>query len=58
MNNPQLISLTALARLLGISRTTLYEWLYSEQLPAAAKIINKRRYWLRSQIETFLQEKK
>jgi len=58
MNNPQLISLTALARLLGIGRTTLYEWLYAEQLPPAAKIINGRRYWLRSQIETFLQEKK
>jgi predicted DNA-binding transcriptional regulator AlpA len=58
MNNPQLISLTSLARLLGIGRTTLYDWLHSEQLPPAAKIINKRRYWLRSQIFDFLQEKK
>jgi predicted DNA-binding transcriptional regulator AlpA len=57
MNNPQLISLTTLARLLGIGRTTVYEWLYAEQLPPAAKIINKRRYWTSKQIETFLQEK-
>lgn len=57
MNNPQLISLTNLARLLGIGRRTLYDWLYAEQLPPAAKIINKRRYWTAEQIESFLKEK-
>jgi len=57
MNNSQLISLTSLARLLGIGRTTAYEWLYAEQLPPAAKIINKRRYWTAEQIENFLKEK-
>jgi predicted DNA-binding transcriptional regulator AlpA len=56
MIDKQLISLTSLARLLGISRTTLYEWLYSEQLPAAAKIINKRRYWTAEQIADFLKD--
>ena len=53
---PALVNITGLARLLGIGRTTAYEWLYSEQLPPAAKIINKRRYWTRQQIETFLEK--
>jgi predicted DNA-binding transcriptional regulator AlpA len=53
-----LFNITNLARLLGIGRTTVYEWLYSEQLPPAAKIINKRRYWTREQIETFLNGEK
>jgi len=44
------------AWLLGIGRTTLYEWLHSEQLPPAAKIINSRRYWTRQQIEAFLAQ--
>jgi predicted DNA-binding transcriptional regulator AlpA len=50
----QLISLTGLARLLGMSRTTIYEWLYSEQLTPAAKIISGRRYWTAKQINDFL----
>ena len=50
-----LLNLTGLARLLGVGRTTIYEWLYAEQLPPAAKIINKRRYWTLQQIEHFLQ---
>ena len=53
---PALISLTGLARLLGKGRTTVYEWLYSEQLPPAAKIIRGRRYWTASQINEFLKE--
>lgn len=52
-----LINITSLARLLGIGRTTAYEWLYSEQLPPAAKIINKRRYWTAEQIGNFLKGK-
>ena len=52
----ELISLTKLARRLGIGRTTLYDWLRSEQLPPAAKIINSRRYWTRSQVEAFLAQ--
>jgi len=56
MNNPALINLTTLARLLGIGRTTAYEWLHAEQLPPAAKIINNRRYWTAEQIEDFLQK--
>ena len=55
MNSPALINLTTLARLLGVGRTTIYEWLQAEQLPPAAKIINGRRYWLNSQIEIFLK---
>ena len=51
---PALLNITGLARFLGVGRTTVYEWLYSEQLPPAAKIINRRRYWTRQQIETFL----
>jgi len=54
MTDRQLISLTGLARLLGKGRTTIYEWLYSEQLPPAAKIINGRRYWTVKQIDNFL----
>ena len=53
---PALYNITGLARMLGIGRTTAYEWLYSEQLPAAAKIINKRRYWTKKQIENFLEK--
>ncbi len=56
MSDRQLINLSRLAKLLGIGRTTLYEWLHSEQLPPAAKIINSRRYWTRQQIEAFLQD--
>ena len=56
MNSPRLMNLTNLAHLLGVSRETCYQWLYSEQLPAATKIINKRRYWTADQIETFLKE--
>ncbi|MFH1613850.1 MAG: helix-turn-helix domain-containing protein [Planctomycetota bacterium] len=52
---PALVNITSLARLLGIGRTTAYEWLYSEQLPPAAKVINRRRYWTKSQVETFLK---
>jgi len=54
VSDRQLISLTGLARLLGKGRTTIYEWLYSEQLPPAAKIINGRRYWTVKQIDNFL----
>ena len=59
MNNnkslkPALVNITDLARLLGVGRTTVYEWLYAEQLPPAAKIINRRRYWTKKQIENFL----
>ncbi len=55
---PALISVTGLAKLLGISRTALYEWLYTEQIPPPAKIINKRRYWTRQQIESFLEHRR
>ena len=54
---PAIMNITTLARLLGIGRTTAYEWLYSEQLPPAAKVINNRRYWTAEQIENFLKEK-
>lgn len=54
--NPALFSLTALARYLGVGRTTLYEWLYTEQFPSAAKVINGRRYWTAEQIEKFLSK--
>jgi predicted DNA-binding transcriptional regulator AlpA len=54
VTNRQLISLTGLARLLSKGRTTIYEWLYSEQLPPAAKIINGRRCWTAEQINDFL----
>lgn len=52
---PALLNISALSRYLGIGRTTVYEWLYSEQLPPAAKIINNRRYWTKKQIENFLR---
>jgi predicted DNA-binding transcriptional regulator AlpA len=52
---PAIYNLTSLARVLGVGRTTLYDWLHSEQWPKAAKIINKRRYWTRRQIEDFLR---
>lgn len=51
-----LYNITTLARLLGVGRTTAYEWLYAEQLPKAAKIINGRRYWTKQQIEIFLEK--
>lgn len=57
MANPQLYSITALSRHLGLSRTTIYELLYSEQLPQPAKILNKRRYFTAEQISLFLKEK-
>ena len=50
----QLVNLTKLSQILGISRTTAYEWLHSEQLPPPAKVINGRRYWTASQLEDFL----
>ncbi len=53
LTGKQLISLTDFARLLGKGRTTIYEWLYSEQLPPAAKIINRRRYWTAEKINDF-----
>jgi predicted DNA-binding transcriptional regulator AlpA len=53
---PAILNITGLARYLGVGRTTVYEWLYAEQLPPAAKIINKRRYWTAEQIENFLGE--
>lgn len=53
---PALLNISALSRYLGVGRTTLYDWLHSEQLPPAAKIINKRRYWTKQQIEKFLGE--
>ena len=56
MSDRQLINLSRLAKLLGIGRTTAYQWLHSEQLPPAAKIITGRRYWTRQQIEAFLQD--
>lgn len=49
-----LLNVTSLAKYLGVGRTTVYEWLHSEQLPPAIKIINKRRYWTKQQIENFL----
>ena len=52
---PTLINLTTLARLLGVGRTTVYDWLHSEQLPPAAKLINGRRYWTQTQVEEFLK---
>lgn len=52
---PALLNITGLARFLGVGRTTVYEWLYAEQLPPAAKIINKRRYWTLKQINDFLR---
>ncbi len=58
MANGALINLSTLCRLLGCSRQTCYAWLHSEQLPSAAKVILGRRYWLRSQVETFLQGNK
>jgi predicted DNA-binding transcriptional regulator AlpA len=57
-NIPAILNLTALCRYLGVSRETAYQWLYAEQLPPAAKIINKRRYWTAEQIETFLEKSK
>lgn len=53
---PAILNITGLARYLGVGRTTVYEWLYSEQLPPAAKIINRRRYWTKKQIEQFLEK--
>lgn len=55
-NQPAVLNITGLARYLGVGLTTVYEWIYSEQLPPAAKIINKRRYWTKQQIENFLGE--
>ena len=54
--SPVILNITSLARFLGVGRTTLYDWLHSEQLPPAAKIINGRRYWTAKQIEQFLGE--
>ena len=54
--SPAILNITGLARFLGVGRTTVYEWLYAEQLPPAAKIINKRRYWTKRQIENFLEK--
>ncbi len=51
---PALYNVTDLARFLGVGRTALYDWIHSEQLPPAAKIINRRRYWTKQQIEIFL----
>ena len=53
---PALVNITNLARLLGVGRTTVYEWLHTEQLPPAAKIISGRRYWTRAQIEHYLDK--
>ncbi len=53
---PAILNITTLARFLGVGRTTVYEWLYSEQLPPAAKLINNRRYWTKRQIENFLEK--
>ena len=55
---PAIHSVSSLARFWGVGRTTIYQWLYSEQLAPAAKIINKRRYWTSQQVENFLQETK
>jgi len=52
---PAIMNISTLSRYLGVGRTTIYEWLYSEQFPPAAKIINKRRYWTKQQIENFLR---
>jgi predicted DNA-binding transcriptional regulator AlpA len=54
LNEPELLNLTKLCKVLGIGRTTIYEWLYNEQLPKHAKFINGRRYWTKTQIEQFL----
>ena len=51
---PAIHLVSSLARFLGVGHTTIYEWLYSEQLPPVGKIINKRRYWTAAQIEDFL----
>ena len=53
---PALLNISTLARYLGVGRTALYDWLHSEQLPPAAKIINRRRYWTKMQIDKFLQK--
>ncbi len=55
MSDNQLINLSRLSKILGVGRTTTYQWLHSEALPKAAKVINGRRYWTRNQIEAFLQ---
>jgi predicted DNA-binding transcriptional regulator AlpA len=53
--NGKLLSITGLAAYLGLSRTVVYELLYTEQIPAAKILLNKRRYWLRENIDEFLQ---
>lgn len=55
-NIPAVYNVTSLSRYLGVGRTTIYEWLHSEQLPQPAKVINKRRYWTKQQIQNFLGE--
>lgn len=57
MNNAQLINITALSKLLGIDRSTVYQWLNSEELPRPAKLIHRRRYWTAEQINIFLNNK-
>ena len=54
---PALMNITTLSKYLGIGRTCCYDWLHTQQLPPAAKIINGRRYWTIHQIEQFLEEK-
>ena len=54
-NSPALMNITKLAAYLGVGRTTIYDWLHSEQLPKPVKIINRRRYWSTQQIHEFLE---
>lgn len=55
MSNTRLLNISSLASQLDIDRSTVYEWLHSEQLPKPAKIINRRRYWTEGQIDEFLK---
>ncbi|HBG28194.1 MAG: hypothetical protein A2Y10_19645 [Planctomycetes bacterium GWF2_41_51] len=56
-NLPAILNLTKLSAFLGVSRETCYQWLACEELPPARKVIGKRRYWLRTDIENFLKGK-
>ena len=52
-----LLSLTDLSRALGLGREAVYKLLHSEQLPKNL-VLNNRRYWLRKDIEGWLENLK
>ncbi len=54
---PKLLNVSALARYLGISRRAIRAWYWEGILPDCRRI-KKRQYWLKAEIDDWLEKKR